>query len=66
MYEHNGFVHIKDDLGRMRIRLNPPDRTTTYPHMHFYDKNKNLLDLDGNIVDFKSPEGHIPWNNGGN
>ncbi len=50
----------------MRIRLNPPDRTTTYPHMHFYDKNKNLLDLDGNIVDFKSPEGHIPWNNGGN
>ncbi|SUN06689.1 Uncharacterised protein [Streptococcus acidominimus] len=66
IYENNGFVHIKDELGKMRIRLDPPDKTTTYPHMHIYDENKNLLDLDGNIVAIDSPEGHIPWNNGGN
>ena len=64
VYEHNGFVHIKKN-GVDRIKLDPPDKGTTYPHMHIYDENKNLLNIDGEIVGRKDPAGHIPWNNGG-
>ena len=42
VYEHNGFVHIKKN-GVDRIKLDPPDKVTTYPHMHIYDENKNLI-----------------------
>ena len=45
----------------MRIRIDPPDRITNYPHVHVYDSNGNLLDSFGNIVDRKSPNGHIPY-----
>ena len=24
--EHNGFVHIKDEAGKIRIRIDPPDK----------------------------------------
>ena len=61
--EHNGFVHIKDETGKMRIRIDPPDKITQYPHVHVYDNNGNLLDKLGNIVDRKSPDGHIPYKN---
>ena len=59
--EHNGFVHIKDEAGKIRIRIDPPDKVTQYPHVHVYDGN--LLDSLGNIVDRKSPDGHIPYKN---
>ena len=61
--EHNGFVHIKDEAGKMRIRIDPPDKVTQYPHVHVYDDDGNLLDSLGNIVDRKSPSGHIPYKN---
>ena len=64
VYDHNSFVHIKKN-GVDRIKLDPPDKVTTYPHMHIYDENKNLLNIDGEIVGRKDPAGHIPWNNGG-
>ncbi|WP_455718515.1 polymorphic toxin-type HINT domain-containing protein, partial [Anaerosporobacter sp.] len=59
--EHNGFVHIKDEAGKMRIRIDPLDKVTQYPHVHVYDNDGNLLDILGNIVDRKSPDGHIPY-----
>ena len=59
--EHNSFVHIRDGDGNIRIRIDPPDKTTNYPHVHVYDNNGNLLDSAGNIVDRKSPDGHIPY-----
>ena len=59
--DHNGFVHIRDADGNMRIRIDPPDKVTNYPHVHVYDNNGNLLDSFGNIVDRKSPKGHIPY-----
>lgn len=59
--EHNGFVHIRDADGNMCIRINPPDKVTKYPHVHAYDSDGNLLDSVGNIVDRKSPDGHIPY-----
>ena len=61
--EHNGFVHIKDEAGKIRIRIDPPDKVTQYPHVHVYDNDGNLLDSLGNIVDRKSPDGHIPYKN---
>ena len=61
--EHNGFVHIKDEAGKIRIRIDPPDKVTQYPHVHVYDNDGNLLDGLGNIVDRKSPDGHIPYKN---
>ena len=36
---------------------------TQYPHVHVYDNDGNLLDSLGNIVDRKSPDGHIPYKN---
>ena len=59
--EHNGFVHIRDADGNIRIRIDPPDKVTQYPHVHAYDSAGNLLDSAGNIVDRKSPDGHIPY-----
>ena len=59
-HEHNGRVHIKEN-GKMRVRIDPPDRITDYTHMHIYDKNGKPLDIHGNNVDVKSPAGHIPW-----
>jgi len=59
--ENNGFVHIRDKNGKMRIRIDPPDRITKYPHVHVYDSEENLLDKFGNIVNRKSPDGHIPY-----
>ena len=59
--ENNGFVHIRDADGNIRIRIDPPDKVTNYPHVHVYDSDGNLLDSVGNIVDRKSSDGHIPY-----
>ena len=59
--EHNRRVHIKNSKGDYKIRIDPPDRITDYNHMHIYDKNGKPLDINGNIVNRKSPDAHIPW-----
>lgn len=61
--EHNGRVHIKDASGNFRVRIDPPNKVTNYQHMHILDELGNPLDIDGNIVSPKSPDGHIPWDN---
>ena len=58
--ENNGFIHIRDAEGNIRIRIDPPDPVTNYPHMHLYDAAGNSLDANGNIVSRKSPDAHIP------
>ncbi|MFT8317722.1 MAG: T7SS effector LXG polymorphic toxin [Sporolactobacillus sp.] len=62
IFENNGRVHIKDVNNNFRVRIDPPDKVTNYSHVHIYDADKNPLDINGNIVDKKSPDGHIPWN----
>ncbi|MBJ8073486.1 hypothetical protein JDS72_27535 [Bacillus cereus] len=59
--ENNGFVHVRDANDTIRMRIDPPDKVTKYDHVHLYDENKNSLDLNGNIVDAKSPDAHIPY-----
>ncbi|MBT2217981.1 transposase [Virgibacillus dakarensis] len=60
-HENNGRVHIKDANKNFRIRIDPPDKKTPYQHMHIYDEKGKPLDINGNVVDKKSPDGHIPW-----
>lgn len=60
-FENNGRVHIKDANDTLRIRTDPPDKVINYEHIHFFDANKNSLDINGNIVDRKSLDAHIPW-----
>ena len=61
--DNNGFVHVRDGNGTIRMRIDPLDKVTKYDHVHLYDENKNPLDLNGNIVDAKSPDAHIPYKN---
>lgn len=57
---NNGFTHVKDANGNIRVRIDPPDAKTPYPHKHLYDEAGNSLDINGNIVSPKSPDAHIP------
>lgn len=59
--ENNGRIHIKDSDGNFRVRIDPPDKITKYQHMHIFDRNGNPLDVNGNIVGKKNPDGHIRW-----
>jgi len=54
-------IHIRDLKGNVCMRIDPPDKITQYPHVHIYDSDGNLLNIAGNIVDRKSPAGHIPY-----
>jgi len=57
---HNGFTHVRDTSGTIRMQIHPPDRVTTFNHKHFYDNFGNPLDIHGRIVDPRSPNAHIP------
>ena len=59
--EHNGRIHIKDNNGNYRVRVDVPDKHTPYNHIHILDENGNPLDINGNIVSPKDPAGHIPY-----
>jgi hypothetical protein len=57
---NNGFTHVKDANGNIRVRIDPPDAKTPYPHKHLYDEAGKSLDINGTIVSPKSPDAHIP------
>ncbi|MGJ8599584.1 T7SS effector LXG polymorphic toxin, partial [Shouchella clausii] len=59
--EYNGFVHIRDANGNIRMRIDPPDKVTKYDHVHIFDESGNPLDVNLNVVDRKSPDAHIPY-----
>ncbi|WP_432719011.1 hypothetical protein [Pectinatus frisingensis] len=59
--ENNGFVHVRDANGTIRMRIDSPDKATNYDHVHLFDENKNPIDIELNIVDRKSPDAHIPY-----
>ncbi|BDF04423.1 hypothetical protein K160097B7_15310 [[Clostridium] hylemonae] len=47
--------------GDYKIRIDPLDSKMDYRHRHNYDEEENSLDKDGNNVDRKSPDGHVPY-----
>lgn len=53
-------LHFYDDKGRIRMRIDPPDKKTLYPHVHLYDSKGNSLDINLKTVDPTSPGAHIP------
>ncbi|MBZ3765957.1 transposase [Bacillus cereus] len=57
--ENSEFVHVRDGNGTIRMRIDSTDKVTKYDHL--YDENKNPLDVNGSIVDDKSPDAHIPY-----
>lgn len=59
--ENNGFIHVRDTSGNIRMRIDPPDKMTKYDHVHLFDKDGNPLDKNLKIVDRKSPDAHIPY-----
>ncbi|ARW06255.1 transposase [Bacillus atrophaeus] len=59
--ENNGFAHVRDTSGNIRMRIDPHDKMTKYEHVHLFDKNGNQLDENLRIVDRKSPDAHIPY-----
>jgi hypothetical protein len=54
------FMSFFDKYGNERVKIHPPDRATTYDHIHIYDKNGRDLNADLSTVSYKSPEAHIP------
>jgi hypothetical protein len=61
--ENNGFIHVRDSTGKVRMKIDPPDKITKYDHVHLFDNNGNPIDINGNIVGRKSKDAHIPIGN---
>ncbi|MBO0468129.1 hypothetical protein JZO73_11385 [Enterococcus plantarum] len=59
--ENNGFVHVRDSNGQVRMKIDPPDKVTKYDHVHLFDKDGNVINKNGQIVGRKSSEAHIPY-----
>ncbi|MUG46155.1 transposase [Paenibacillus woosongensis] len=59
--ENNGFVHIRDANGNVRMKIDSPDKVTKYDHVHLFDESGNPFDVNLNVVDRKSPDAHIPY-----
>ncbi|BBH53573.1 FG-GAP repeat domain-containing protein [Fluviispira sanaruensis] len=53
------FMHFKGKDNKMRVRIDPPDKTSKYDHMHIYDSKGNSLNKNLKIVDEASVEAHI-------
>ncbi|WP_242069479.1 contractile injection system protein, VgrG/Pvc8 family, partial [Paenibacillus dendritiformis] len=59
--DNNGFIHIRDANGNIRMKIDPPDKVTKYDHVHLFDESGNPIDVNLNVVDRKSPDAHIPY-----
>lgn len=59
--ENNGFIHVRDLNGKVRMKIDPPDNMTKFDHVHLFDNNGNPIDINGNIVNRKSSDAHIPY-----
>ena len=59
LFVNNNHIHIKNSDLKIMIRIDPPDKSTKYTHLHFYDEKGDSLDINGNVVPRKSLEAHI-------
>lgn len=59
--ENNGFVHVRDASGTIRMRIDPPDKVTQYDHVHLFNEDSKPLDINLQVVDKRSPDAHIPY-----
>ena len=55
------FWSFMDKNGVVRAQIHPPAKNTPYHHLHIYDKTKNPLNKNLEVVNYKSPEAHIPY-----
>lgn len=59
--DNHGFVHIRDAENNIRIRIDPPDQATNYPHVHLYDGAGRPLDINGNVVGRRNSAAHLHY-----
>ena len=59
--ENNGFIHVRDSNGQVRMKIDPSDKVTKYDHVHLFDSDGNIINKNGEIVDRKSTDAHIPY-----
>ncbi|WP_270996053.1 T7SS effector LXG polymorphic toxin [Listeria seeligeri] len=59
--KNNGFIHVRDSSGNVRMKFDPPDNVTNFDHIHLFDNNGNPIDINGNVVNRKSSDAHIPY-----
>jgi hypothetical protein len=58
----NTYVSYRDANGQQRLRFDPPDKVTQYDHLHLFDdKEGRPLDKNLNIVDRKSTDAHVRY-----
>jgi RHS repeat-associated protein len=55
------WMEFIDRRGNIRVKIHPPDRNTSYNHLHIYDKNGKSLDAQLKIVNHRSIEAHIEY-----
>ena len=53
------FMEFIDKSGQTRIKVHPPDPTTSYDHIHVYDTSGRPLNANLSVVSRRSPEAHI-------
>lgn len=58
---HNGFVHVRDASGQLRMRIDPPDSKTKYHHVHLFNQTGKPLNKNMKVVNRNSREAHIPY-----
>src|SRR5690606_6923068 len=57
--EDGRWMDFIDKQGNIRVKIHPPDKVTTYEHMHVYDKSGKDLSSNLSRVHYRDPEGHI-------
>ena len=43
------------------MKIDPPDNVTKFDHVQLFDNNGNPININGNIVNRKSSDAHIPY-----
>ncbi len=54
------FMEFVDASGRVRVKIHPPDKVTTYDHVHLYDGQGRPLNQGLKPDNTRSPATHIP------
>ena len=58
------FMEFVDKRGIVRAKIHPPDKVTSYHHLHIYDRKQVPLDKNLEHANPRSPEAHIKISEG--
>lgn len=55
----SNFMEFVDKHGNVRAKIHPPDKVTTYDHLHIYDRSRMPLNTNLKPVSPRDPAAHI-------